>query len=65
MPEMNRSRARREALALRPGLQIIYTTGYTLHAVCNNASSMSVTASAQPFNIDHSRSKVRQTVDSR
>ena len=55
-----------KALALRPGLKVLYTTGYTRNAVVHNGIVDVGTAFLpKPFTIDHLAFKVRQTIDSR
>mgnify|MGYP000101804210 CR=1 FL=1 len=39
MPEMNGRRLADEARALRPGLHVLYTTGYTRNAVVHNGTA--------------------------
>jgi signal transduction histidine kinase len=66
MPEMTGRELADKALALRPGLKVLYTTGYTRNAVVHNGIVDVGTAFLpKPFAIDHLAFKVRQTIDSR
>jgi signal transduction histidine kinase len=66
MPEMTGRELVDKALALRPGLKVLYTTGYTRNAVVHNGIVDVGTAFLpKPFTIDHLAFKVRQTIDSR
>ena len=66
MPEMTGRELSDKALALRPGLKVLYTTGYTRNAVVHNGIVDVGTAFLpKPFTIDHLAFKVRQTIDSR
>ena len=66
MPEMTGRQLADKALAIRPGLKILYTTGYTRNAVVHNGIVDVGTAFLpKPFTIDHLAFKVRQTIDSK
>jgi signal transduction histidine kinase/ActR/RegA family two-component response regulator len=65
-PEMTGRELAEKALALRPGLKVLYTTGYTRNAVVHNGIVDIGTAFLpKPFIIDHLAFKVRQTIDSK
>jgi signal transduction histidine kinase len=66
MPEMTGRDLAEKAQALRPGLKVLYTTGYTRNAVVHNGIVDIGTAFLpKPFTIDHLGFKVRQTIDSK
>jgi signal transduction histidine kinase/CheY-like chemotaxis protein len=66
MPEMTGRELADKALAMRPGLKVLYTTGYTRNAVVHNGIVDVGTAFLpKPFTIDHLAFKVRQTIDSK
>jgi signal transduction histidine kinase/ActR/RegA family two-component response regulator len=66
MPEMTGRDLAEKAQALRPGLKVLYTTGYTRNAVVHNGIVDIGTAFLpKPFIIDHLAFKVRQTIDSK
>jgi signal transduction histidine kinase/CheY-like chemotaxis protein len=66
MPEMTGRELAEKALALRPGLKVLYTTGYTRNAVVHNGIVDSGTAFLpKPFTIDLLAFKVRQAIDSK
>ncbi|HEV7543058.1 MAG TPA: ATP-binding protein [Reyranella sp.] len=66
MPEMTGRELAEKALVLRPGLKVLYTTGYTRNAVVHNGIVDTGTSFLpKPFTIDHLAFKVRQTIDSR
>jgi CheY-like chemotaxis protein len=65
-PEMTGRELAEKALVLRPGLKVLYTTGYTRSAVVHNGIVDTGTSFLpKPFTIDHLAFKVRQTIDSR
>jgi CheY-like chemotaxis protein len=65
-PEMTGRELAEKALVLRPGLKVLYTTGYTRNAVVHNGIVDTGTSFLpKPFTIDHLAFKVRQTIDSR
>jgi len=64
MPGMNGLELCDRARALRPGLPVLYTTGYTRNAVVHDGTLDAGTAFlAKPFAIDMLARKVRQTID--
>ena len=64
MPEMNGKRLADEARALRPDLNILYTTGYTRNAVVHNGMlDAGVAFLAKPFTIAQLAWKVREVLD--
>ena len=66
MPEMSGRELAEKALVLRPGLKVLYTTGYTRNAVVHNGIVDTGTSFLpKPFTIDHLAFKVRQTIDSK
>jgi CheY-like chemotaxis protein len=66
MPEMTGRELADKALAIRPGLKVLYTTGYTRNAVVHNGIVDVGTAFLpKPFTIDQLAFKVRQTIDSK
>ena len=66
MPEMNGRELADKALALRPGLKVLYTTGYTRNAVVHNGIvDVGRAFLPKPFTIDHLAFKVRHAIDSR
>jgi signal transduction histidine kinase/CheY-like chemotaxis protein len=66
MPEMTGRELADKAMALRPGLKVLYTTGYTRNAVVHNGMvDMGTAFLPKPFTIDHLAFKVRQTIDSK
>jgi CheY-like chemotaxis protein len=63
MPEMTGRELADRALALRPGLKVLYTTAYTRNAVVHNGIVDVGTAFlAKPFTIEQLALKVRQTI---
>jgi CheY-like chemotaxis protein len=64
MPEMNGRRLADRALELRPGLPILYTTGYTRNAVVHNGMlDAGVAFLAKPFTIAQLARKIREVLD--
>jgi signal transduction histidine kinase len=64
MPEMTGRQLAQRALALRPGLKVLYTTGYTRNAaVHNGVLDPGTNALAKPFTIEQLAQKVRATID--
>lgn len=64
MPEMDGRRLAGQALALRPGLRVLYTTGYTRNAVVHNGMlDIGVAFLAKPFTIEQLACKIREVLD--
>lgn len=64
MPDMNGRRLADEALARRPDLKVLYTTGYTRNAVIHNGTlDPGVAFLPKPFTLDALARKVRQVLD--
>ena len=65
MPEMNGRQLAERAAAIRPGLKVLYTTGYTGNAALSNGLlDPGMTFVSKPFTIDQLALKLRQTLDS-
>ncbi len=65
MPEMNGRQLAERATRIRPGLKVLYTTGYTGNAALSNGLLDPGTIHlSKPFTIDQLALKVRQTLDS-
>jgi PAS domain S-box-containing protein len=65
MPEMNGNRLAEEARRRRPGLKVLFTTGYTRDAVVNNGVlDPGVALVSKPFTMDELATKVRSILDS-
>lgn len=64
MPDMNGKLLADRARAERPGLRILYTTGYTRNAIVHNGMlDAGVAFLAKPFTLDQLAYKVRQVLD--
>jgi DNA-binding NtrC family response regulator len=64
MPDMSGRRLADEAVIRRPGLKVLYTTGYTHNAVIHNGVlNPGVAFLPKPFNLDGLARKVRQVLD--
>ncbi|MGZ6014020.1 MAG: response regulator, partial [Caulobacteraceae bacterium] len=64
MPDMNGRRLADEAISRRPGLKVLYTTGYTRNAVVHNGVlDANVAFLPKPFTFDQLALKVRQVLD--
>ena len=65
MPEMNGRQLAERAARIRPGLKVLYTTGYTGNAALSNGLLDPGTVHlSKPFTIDQLALKVRQMLDS-
>lgn len=65
MPEMNGRQLAERAARARPGLKVLYTTGYTGNAALSNGLlDPGTVCVSKPFTIDQLALKVRQTLDS-
>ncbi|HWA90696.1 MAG TPA: PAS domain-containing protein [Rhizomicrobium sp.] len=64
MPEMTGRQLADRACELRPGLKVLFTTGYTRNAaVHNGVLEPGIDALAKPFTIDQLAAKVRAAID--
>lgn len=64
MPEKNGRVLADEARALRPGLKVLFTTGYTRNAVVHNGMlDAGVSLLSKPFTLDQLAYKVREVLD--
>ncbi|KEY97991.1 chemotaxis protein CheY, partial [Sphingomonas sp. BHC-A] len=64
MPGINGRDLADRARASRPGLKILYTTGYTRNAIVHNGMlDPGVSFLAKPFTLDQLAAKVRQVLD--
>ena len=64
MPEVNGARLAEAARALRPGLKVLFTTGYTRNAVVHNGVvDAGVALIGKPFTVDALAAKVRNVLD--
>jgi CheY-like chemotaxis protein len=65
MPEMNGRKLAEEASARRPGLKIVFTTGFTKNAVVHNGVvDPGVHFLAKPFTLEQLALKMREVLDS-
>lgn len=65
MPDLDGRRLADKARAERPGLKVLYTTGYTRNAIVHNGMlDADVAFIAKPFTIEQVAMKVRQVLDS-
>jgi CheY-like chemotaxis protein len=63
MPVMNGRKLAEEAVARRPGLKVLFTTGFTRNAVVHNGMlDPGVNFLAKPFTIDQLAAKVREVL---
>ena len=64
MPDMNGRRLAEEAAKRRPGIKVLYTTGYTRNAIVHNGIlDADVAFLAKPFTFEQLALKVRQGLD--
>ena len=64
MPEVNGAKLAEAARALRPGLKVLFTTGYTRNAVVHNGVvDPGVALIGKPFTIEALAAKVRHVLD--
>jgi signal transduction histidine kinase len=65
MPDMNGKKLADEAVRRRPGLKVIFTTGYTANAVVHGGTlDQGVNFLSKPFTLDQLAAKVRAVIDS-
>ena len=64
MPEVNGAKLAEEARRRRPGLRVLFTTGYTRNAVVHNGVlDPGVKLIGKPFTIEELAAKVRDLLD--
>ncbi|MCR5867346.1 PAS domain-containing protein [Aquincola sp. J276] len=64
MPEVNGRKLADEAVRRRPGLRVLFTTGYTRNAVVHNGVlDAGVQLIGKPFTIDQLAARVREVLD--
>ena len=64
MPDVNGRELADRARAERPGLRVLYTTGYTRNAIVHNGTlDPGVELLPKPFTVDQLARKVRQVID--
>ena len=64
MPDMNGKKLADEAVRRRPGLKVIFTTGYTANAVVHGGTlDQGVNFLSKPFTLDQLAAKVRAVLD--
>jgi signal transduction histidine kinase len=64
MPDMNGRKLAEEAREMRPGLRVLFTTGYTRNAIVHNGMlDADVAFIAKPFTTDQVARKVRRVLD--
>jgi CheY-like chemotaxis protein len=64
MPDMNGKKLADEATRRRPGLKVIFTTGYTKNAVVHGGTlDQGVNFLSKPFTLDQLAAKVRSVLD--
>ncbi len=65
MPDVNGARLAEEALRRRPGLKVLFTTGYTRNAVVHNgALDAGVKMISKPYTVGELAAKLREVLDS-
>jgi signal transduction histidine kinase/ActR/RegA family two-component response regulator len=65
MPDLNGRQLAEQVLKLKPGLPVIYMTGFTRNAVVHNGMlDPGVNFLAKPFTVDQLAAKVREALDS-
>jgi signal transduction histidine kinase len=66
MPQMNGRRLAEEAVALRRGLKVLYTTGHTRNAIVHNGVlDAGVAFLPKPYTLDQLAAAVRRVLDAR
>jgi PAS domain S-box-containing protein len=66
MPDKNGSKLAQEAARVRPGLKVLFTTGYTRNAVVHNGIlDPGVQLIGKPFTVEELAAKVREVLDTR
>jgi DNA-binding NtrC family response regulator len=64
MPDANGRKLADDARMLRPGLKVLYTSGYTRNAVVHNGVvDPGVELIGKPFTVDQLAAKVREILD--
>ena len=64
MPDLIGRKLAEEAVARRPGLKVLYTTGYTKNAIVHNGMlDADVAFLPKPFTFEQLALKVRQVLD--
>jgi CheY-like chemotaxis protein len=64
MPEMNGRKLADAAIEMRPGIKVLFTTGYTRNAVVHNGVlDAGVAFLAKPFSVAQLSTKIRQVLD--
>jgi len=63
MPEMNGRTLASQIRARRPGVKVLYTTGYDQSAASQDSPDRDMGSLAKPFTVDQLARKIRQTLD--